>query len=64
MITIWDRMGTSDIAVVVFRNRARTPFFDSARHTQMMEAAYRQMWRNAQSGAPAKGFVLTLEAAL
>jgi protein O-GlcNAc transferase len=48
----------------LIRNRARTPFFDSARHTQMMEAAYRQMWRNAQSGAPAKGFALTLEAAL
>jgi predicted O-linked N-acetylglucosamine transferase (SPINDLY family) len=44
-------------------NRARMPFFDAARHTRMMEAAYRQMWRNAQSGAPAKGFALTLEAA-
>jgi protein O-GlcNAc transferase len=48
----------------LIRNRAGTPFFDSARHTQMMEAAYRQMWRNAQSGDPAKGFALTLEAAL
>jgi predicted O-linked N-acetylglucosamine transferase (SPINDLY family) len=44
-------------------NRAGTPFFDSARHARMMEAAYRQMWRNAQSGAPAKGFALTLEVA-
>jgi hypothetical protein len=39
-----------------------TPFFDSARHARMLEAAYRQMWRNAQAGAPPKGFALTLEA--
>jgi predicted O-linked N-acetylglucosamine transferase (SPINDLY family) len=43
-------------------NRTRTPFFDSRRHARMMEAAWRQIWRNAQDGAPRKGFTLTLEA--
>jgi hypothetical protein len=43
-------------------NRARMPFFDGGRHARMMEAAYRQMWRNAQSGSAPKGFALTLEA--
>ena len=42
-------------------NRARMPFFDSRRHARMMEAAYRQMWRNAQAGAAPKSFALTLE---
>lgn len=43
------------------RNRTQMPFFDSARHARMMEAAYRQMWRNAQGG-DAKGFTITLQA--
>ncbi len=42
-------------------NRARIPFFDSHRHARMMEAAYRQMWRNAQAGAAPKSFALSLE---
>jgi len=46
------------------RNRGHAPFFDSRRHTRMMEAAFRQMWRHAQSGAAPKGFAVTLEAAL
>ena len=43
-------------------NRARMPFFDCTRHVRMMEAAYRQMWHDAQTGGPPKGFALTLEA--
>lgn len=43
-------------------NRARMPFFDSRRHARMMEAAFRQMWRAARDGGPAKGFAVTLEA--
>ncbi|HEX4026401.1 MAG TPA: tetratricopeptide repeat protein [Rhizomicrobium sp.] len=45
------------------RNREKAPFFDSTRHARMMEAAWRQMWRNAQNDAPPKGFALTLETA-
>jgi protein O-GlcNAc transferase len=41
----------------------RAPFFDSRRHVRMMEAAYRQMWRNAQTGVPPKGFTVTLQEA-
>ncbi len=44
------------------RNRGHMPFFDSRRHARMMEAAFRQMWRRAQSGAAPKGFAVTLEA--
>ena len=46
----------------LLRDRAGMPFFDSRRHARMMEAAYRQMWRNAQAGAGPKGFAITLEA--
>jgi protein O-GlcNAc transferase len=41
----------------------QTPFFDSIRHTRILEAAYRQMWRTAQNGGSPKGFALSLEAA-
>jgi protein O-GlcNAc transferase len=44
------------------RNRKQEPFFDSRRHARMMEAAFRQMWRAAQSGAAPKSFSVTLEA--
>jgi predicted O-linked N-acetylglucosamine transferase (SPINDLY family) len=44
------------------RNRGHMPFFDSRRHARMMEAAFRQMWRRAQSGVAPKGFAVTLEA--
>ena len=44
-------------------NRRQMPFFDSRRHARMMEAAYRQMWRNAQDGGAAKGFTITLQSA-
>jgi protein O-GlcNAc transferase len=44
------------------RNRGHMPFFDSRRHARMMEAAFRQMWRRAQSGAAPNGFAVTLEA--
>ena len=46
----------------LLRNRRHAPFFDSRRHARMMEAAFRQMWRHAQSGAAPKGFAVTLEA--
>jgi predicted O-linked N-acetylglucosamine transferase (SPINDLY family) len=53
------RAGLRDILA---KNRTRAPFFDSLRHARMMEAAFRQMWRNAHSGAAPKGFALMLEA--
>lgn len=44
-------------------NRLQMPFFDSHRHARMMEAAYCQMWCNAQDGGAAKSFTITLQTA-
>jgi protein O-GlcNAc transferase len=57
-----DPAALRDLRQRLSNNRAAMPFFDSARHARMLEAAYRQMWRNAQAGARPKGFALTLEA--
>ena len=57
-----DPAALRDMRERLLNNRPVTPFFDSARHARMLEAAYRQMWRNAQAGARPKGFALTLEA--
>jgi predicted O-linked N-acetylglucosamine transferase (SPINDLY family) len=57
-----DPAALRDIRERLSNNRAVMPFFDSVRHARMLEAAYRQMWRNAQAGAQPKGFALTLEA--
>lgn len=43
-------------------NRVQMPFFESRRHARLMEAAFRQMWRNAVAGMGPRGFALTLEA--
>ncbi len=57
-----DPVARGDLRERLSRNRAQMPFFDSHRHARMMEAAFRQMWRNARAGAGARGFALTLEA--
>jgi predicted O-linked N-acetylglucosamine transferase (SPINDLY family) len=57
-----DSAARADVRERLAKNRARAPFFDPHRHARMMEAAFRQMWRNAQSGAAPKGFALTSEA--
>jgi len=57
-----DSAARAGLREVLVKNRARAPFFDSLRHARLMEAAFRQMWRNTQGGATPKGFALTLEA--
>jgi protein O-GlcNAc transferase len=57
-----DPAAMKDLRQRLSNNRAAMPFFDSACHARMLEAAYRQMWRNAQAGSRPKGFALTLEA--
>ncbi|HUE62869.1 MAG TPA: tetratricopeptide repeat protein [Rhizomicrobium sp.] len=57
-----DTAARAALSEKLIANRTRMPFFDSRRHARMMEAAYRQMWRNAQAGGRPKGFALTLEA--
>ena len=39
-------------------NRATAPLFDTARTTQHMEAAYRQMLENWERGNPARSFAV------
>jgi predicted O-linked N-acetylglucosamine transferase (SPINDLY family) len=57
-----DSAARAGLREALVKNRARAPFFDSVRHARLMEAAFRQMWRNTQGGATPKGFALTLEA--
>lgn len=57
-----DSAARADLRERLSRNRTREPFFDSRCHVRMMEVAFRQMWRTAQSGSAPKSFSVTLEA--
>ena len=62
LILARDPVARENLREKMTSNRALMPFFDCKRHVRMMEAAYRQMWRNNRNGAASKGFEITLQA--